>query len=125
MAEESKHDHKREPYHLDTMKALLEKWETEHLNNIKTQTANHELGQLAEAIRQIGTRISRKMQGEMRNKCAACTKPLSDLRGPYQTIPVYDVNTSNYVNQYACSQKCTEVLQERARKAQDVLLTGH
>lgn len=125
MVEHETKEQKREPYHLDTMKALLEKWETEHLNKILPKLANSEVGQLQAEMQQIAVRVSRKIQAALRNKCAACEKPLSELRGPYNTIPMYNINTSNWVNQYACSEKCSGVLQERARKAQEVLATSH
>lgn len=119
-------EHKPQPtdhYKLETMMTLAEKWETDHLDKIPILEANHEIGQFQEAVRAIATRVGKKMQAERRNKCAACMKPLNELRGPFNTIPIYDINTSNYVNQYACSAKCSEKLQEKARDAQTYLAT--
>src|SRR6266446_5210254 len=91
------------PFSAEGMIAYLERWEVEHLNKADHQSANNEIARIADCVRKIGERWSRRQSQENRNKCTSCHKVLDSVRGAQMTIPIYDFDRQGWVNQYACS----------------------
>jgi len=111
------------PHSPEGMLAYVERWEAEYLLKLPIHQANNELARLQEALRKAGERLSRKQQAESRNRCSQCNKPL-DARGPYMTVPIYDLNRQNWINQNACSAPCSEKLGQKAREVQNRIAAG-
>lgn len=123
MAEAEKAAKAPHPFSPEGMLAHIERWESDYLLKVPMHQANNELARLQETLRKIGERLSRKQQAESRNRCSECHKPL-DARGPYMTVPIYDFNRQNWVNQNACSSPCSEKLQQKARAVQNKIAAG-
>ena len=96
----------------DDLTKALDHWEQHILNKLDPKKADQEFGVARAHFTSIGERVARRLFAANQSKCSKCGKPLPHS-GPYDTIPRPAPDLmAGWVNQFACSAKCAELLRQ-------------